>query len=55
MLEGEEPLDSLTIPKLNVAVYPRSISEEMAAHLSLPLRELTLTVRKLVPLFALDS
>eukprot|EP00731_Ephydatia_muelleri_P018897 Em0011g937a len=37
------PLKSSVIPKLSIAVYPRSITADMAAHTSLELRSLTLT------------
>ena len=40
----EHPLSSLEVAKLTVAVYPRNFAEDMAAHVSLQLRELTLTV-----------
>ena len=40
----QEPLSSVDVPKLMVAVYPRHVAEDMAAHLSLPLKELKLTV-----------
>ena len=43
----QEPLSSVDVPKLTVAVYPRHVAEDMAAHISLPLRELKLTVRVL--------
>ncbi|KAL5477750.1 hypothetical protein EMCRGX_G024588 [Ephydatia muelleri] len=45
------PLKSSVIPKLSIAVYPRSITADMAAHTSLELRSLTLTsqVTTLVP------
>ena len=40
----QEPLSSIDVPKLTIAVYPRHVAEDMAAHVSLPLRELKLTV-----------
>ena len=40
----QEPLSSVDVPKLTIAVYPRHVAEDMAAHVSLLLRELKLTV-----------
>ena len=41
------PLKSSVIPKLSIAVYPKSITSDMAAHTSLELRSLGLTVSSL--------
>ena len=40
----EEPISSIDVPKLTIAVFPRHVAEDMAAHVSLPLNDLKLTV-----------
>lgn len=42
---AQEPLNSINVPKFNIAVYARNISGEMAAHLTLRLNEISTTVR----------
>lgn len=40
----DQTTDIFLTPKLNVAVFPRSIADEMAAHCSVPLHEISLHV-----------
>ena len=43
----QQPLDSVETPKLSVAVYPSSGGPgEIAAHVSIAISDLTLTVRE---------
>ena len=56
----QEPLSSIDVPKLTIAIYPRHVAEVMTAHVSLPLKELKLTVGIIAPktkhfLFVLTS
>jgi len=39
----EDPLNFNEVPKLNIAVYLRNISGDMAAYTAIPLQELALT------------
>ncbi len=44
--ERQEPLDAIDVSKVTLTVYPGTIAQDMAAYLSIVLKELHITVRE---------
>lgn len=44
MTSDHKPDDVLLTPKLNIAVFPHSIADDVVAHCSIPIPEISLNV-----------